>query len=85
MARTTLDVLEHQTFVQLQTLPGIGPATAGGLVRVGVTSLDDLSRRDPNRLAAALRAAGHEADGAVLHALARAVHYARTGTWQAAI
>jgi predicted flap endonuclease-1-like 5' DNA nuclease len=84
MPRTSrhLDVLQAQTFAQLQTLPGIGPTTAGDLIRAGVTSLDDLAHRDPNRLFDAMMADGRARDPQVLAALAGAVHYARTGTWQ---
>lgn len=79
-----MDVLQEQTFRQLQTLPGLGPDTAADLLRVGVASLDDLSRRDPAALAAAMaRLDGQVRSPHVVRVLADAVHYARTGTWQA--
>lgn len=78
--RPALDVLQHQTFVQLQTLPNVGPATAGDLIRLGVTSLDDLSRRDPRRLYDQLTALdGVAHDPCVLDVFAAAIHCARTG------
>lgn len=75
-----LDVLQGQTFVQLQTLPNVGPATAGDLIRLGVTSLDDLSRRDPRVLYDRLTELdGVAHDPCVLDVFAAAIHCARTG------
>ena len=80
MARRPYDVLQRQTFVQLQSLPNVGPATAGDLIRLGVTSLDDLSRRDPRMLYDALTALdGVAHDPCVLDVFAAAIHCARTG------
>lgn len=74
------DVLQAQTFRQLQTLPNVGPATAGDLIRLGVSSLDDLSRRDPRVLYDRLAELdGVRHDACVLDVLAAAVHAARTG------
>lgn len=75
-----LDFLQEQTFRQLQTLPNVGPATAGDLIRLGVASLDDLSRRDPRALYGALaRLEGTAPDARVLEVFAAAIHAARTG------
>lgn len=74
------DVLHAQTFRQLQTLPNVGPATAGDLIRLGVASLDDLSRRDPRELYDGLtRLDGVAHDPCVLDTFAAAIHAARTG------
>lgn len=78
--RQAMDVLQEQTFRQLQTLPNVGPATAGDLIRLGVTSLDDLSRRDPKALYDGLtRLDGVAHDPCVLDVFAAAIHAARTG------
>jgi len=78
--RQRYDVLQQQTFVQLQTLPNVGPATAGDLLRLGVTSVDDLSRRDPKQLYDGLTALdGVRHDPCVLDTFAAAIHAARTG------
>ena len=85
MGRTTakglgLDVLRQQTLAQLQTLPNVGPATAGDLIRLGVASLDDLSRRDPRELYDRISAMdGVRHDPCVLDTFAAAIHSARTG------
>ena len=76
----SLDVLQRQTFAQLQTLPNVGPATAGDLIRLGVTSLDDLSRRDPRILYDRLTELdGVAHDPCVLDVFAAGIHCARTG------
>lgn len=78
--RRPLDVLEAQTFVQLQTLPNVGPATAADLLRLGVASIDDLSRRDPRELYDRISAMdGVRHDPCVLDTYAAAIHAARTG------
>jgi hypothetical protein len=74
------DVLQQQTFVQLQTLPNVGPATAADLLRLGVASVDDLSRRDPKELYDRISAMdGVRHDPCVLDTYAAAIHAARTG------
>ncbi len=75
-----MDVLQAQTYRQLQTLPNVGPATAGDLIRLGVASLDDLAFRDPKALYDGLtRLDGVAHDPCVLDVFAAAVHAARTG------
>lgn len=79
-ARTRYDMLEQQTFAQLQTLPNVGPATAADLIRLGVASLDDLSRRDPRDLHDRISALdGVPHDPRDLDTYAAAIHAARTG------
>ena len=74
------DVLQQQTFVQLQTLPNVGPATAADFLRLGVASIDDLSRRDPQDLYDRISAMdGVRHDPCVLDTYAAAIHAARTG------
>lgn len=74
------DVLQQQTFAQLQTLPNVGPATAADLLRLGVASVDDLSRRDPTELYERISAMdGVRHDPCVLDTYAAAIHAARTG------
>jgi predicted RecB family nuclease len=78
--RPAYDILQQQTFVQLQTLPGVGPATAADLIRLGVASLDDLSRRDPRELYEGISALdGVRREPRLLEDCAAAVHAARTG------
>lgn len=78
--RQRYDVLQQQTFVQLQTLPNVGPATAADLLRLGVTSVDDLSLRDPKDLYDRISALdGVRHDPCVLDTYAAAIHAARTG------
>ena len=78
--RAPYDVLQQQTFVQLQTLPNVGPATAADFLRLGVASIDDLSRRDPRELYDRISAMdGFRHDPCVLDTYAAAIHAARTG------
>lgn len=81
MGRTPpMDVLQRQTYVQLQTLPNVGPATAADFLRLGVASVDDLSRRDPRELYDRISAMdGVRHDPCVLDTYAAAIHAARTG------
>jgi hypothetical protein len=78
--RQRYDVLQQQTFVQLQTLPNVGPATAADFLRLGIASVDDLSRRDPKELYERISALdGVRHDPCVLDTYAAAIHAARTG------
>lgn len=80
MAGSSWDVLTKQTWIQLQELPNIGPAMADDLLRLGVRSIDDLSRRDPNVLYDRLAEMdGVPHDPCVLDTFAAAIHCARTG------
>lgn len=74
------DVLQRQAFVQLQTLPNVGPATAADFLRLGVASIDDLGRRDPKELYDRIsHLDGVRHDPCVLDTYAAAIHAARTG------
>jgi hypothetical protein len=80
MARAGMDFLQTQTLAQLQTLPGVDAATARDLLRLGVASLDDLSRRDPHELHDRLNLLDGQRHGPdVLATFAAAIHAARTG------
>lgn len=76
-ARRPFDFLQEQTVLQLQTLPGIDARLARSLVRAGVTSLDDLGRRDPHDLVAGLDGADGPPQAVALQAVAAAVHACR--------
>lgn len=70
---------EERTIARaLQTLPNIGPAMAADLMRLGVTSADELATRDPDELYAALGALdGTTHDPCVLDTFMAAVDAAR--------
>lgn len=62
----------------LQMLPNIGPAMAHDLMRLGVTSADDLATRDPDALYTALGALdGVTPDPCVLDTFMAAIDAAR--------
>jgi hypothetical protein len=64
---------------ELQQLPGVGPSIAADLRRLGVRSIRDLGRRDPERLYARLCAiSGVRQDPCVLYTFRCAVYAART-------
>jgi len=64
---------------ELRRLPGIGPSLAADLRALGVRSVADLERRDPERLYARLnRVRGRRQDPCVLYAFRCAVYAART-------
>jgi hypothetical protein len=64
---------------ELQQLPAIGPAMAADLRRLGVRSVKDLARRDPERLYARLcELTGARQDPCVLYTFRCAVYAART-------
>ncbi len=64
---------------ELQVLPGVGPSIAGDLRRLGVKSVKDLARRDPERLYARLcQMTGTRQDPCVLYTFRGAVYAART-------
>ena len=63
----------------LRTLPGVGPSIATDLRRLGVRSVADLRRRDPERLYARLNElTGVRQDPCVLYVFRCAVYAART-------
>lgn len=64
---------------ELQVLPGVGPSIAGDLRRLGVKSVKDLARRDPERLYARLcEMTRMRQDPCVLYTFRCAVYAART-------
>ena len=64
---------------ELQQLPGVGPNIAADLRRLGVRSVKDLARRDPERLYAKLcELTGSKQDPCVLYTFRCAVYSART-------
>ena len=64
---------------QLQQLPAIGPRMAADLRRLGVRSVKDLARRDPERLYARLcEITDKRQDPCVLYTFRCAVYAART-------
>jgi len=64
---------------ELQRLPGIGPSMAADLRRLGVRSIRDLARRDPERLYAKLcEVTSTRQDPCVLYTFRCAVYAART-------
>ena len=64
---------------ELQQLPGIGPSMAMDLRRLGVRSVRDLARRDPERLYVRLcEISGSRQDPCVLYMFRCAVYAART-------
>jgi hypothetical protein len=64
---------------ELQQLPAIGPRMAADLRRLGVRSVKDLARRDPERLYARLcQVTGEGQDPCVLYTFRCAVYAART-------
>jgi len=66
-------------FDELQLLPAIGPSLAADLRRLGVKSIPDLARRDPERLYARLcDVTRSKQDPCVLYAFRCAVYASRT-------
>ena len=64
---------------ELQQLPGVGPSIAADLRRLGVKSVRDLARREPERLYARLcEVTGQKQDPCVLYTFRCAVYAART-------
>jgi hypothetical protein len=85
--RQQWDEPTRQTWLQLQGLPNVGPATAEDLVRLGVRSLGQLAHADPVALYRRLcEMDGARHDPCVRDVFAAAVHAARTGSdtpwWQ---
>lgn len=64
---------------ELTTLPGVGPSIAADLRALGVRSVRDIARRDPERLYARLNAlTGTRQDPCVLYTFRCAVYAARS-------
>ena len=64
---------------ELQQLPGVGRSIAADLRRLGVKSIRDLARRDPERLYVRLcEITGTRQDPCVLYTFRCAVYAART-------
>jgi len=64
---------------ELQQLPGVGPSIAADLRQLGVRSIRDLARRDPERLYVKLcDLTGTRQDPCVLYTFRCAVYAART-------
>ena len=64
---------------ELMRLPGVGPSIAADLRGLGVRSISDLARRNPERLYADLcRATGKRQDPCVLYTFRCAVYAAGT-------
>ena len=64
---------------ELQQLPGVGPSIALDLRSLGIRSIRDLARRDPERLYARLcEQTGERQDPCVLYTFRCAVYAART-------
>jgi hypothetical protein len=64
---------------ELQLLPGVGPSIANDLRSLGVRSVRDLGRRDPERLYRSLCLhTGERQDPCVLYTFRCAVYAART-------
>jgi predicted RecB family nuclease len=63
----------------LTVLPGVGPSIAADLRSLGVRSVEDMARRDPERLYGELnRLTGVRQDPCVLNVFRCAVYAART-------
>ena len=68
------------TLRALQRHPGVGPATAGDLVRLRITRIEQLRGRYPFKLYRALcRRDGVRHDPCVLDVFMALIHYAETG------
>jgi hypothetical protein len=64
---------------ELTRLPGVGPSIAADLRSLGVRSVKDIARRDPERLYAELtKLTGVRQDPCVLYTFRCAVYAART-------
>lgn len=64
---------------ELQQLPGVGPSIAADLRSLGIRSIRDLARRDPERLYVRLcEQTGERQDPCVLYTFRCAVYAART-------
>ena len=64
---------------ELLSIPGVGPSIAGDLDALGIGSIADLRKRDPERMYARLNSMrGARQDPCVLYVFRCAVYFART-------
>jgi len=69
---------EQDVLRDLQTIPNIGPAMAGDLVRLGISDVHQIGEREPDEMYETLCALdGVRHDPCVLDVLSAAVAYAR--------
>lgn len=69
-----------ESLKELQTVPGIGRSISQDLYDIGVTSIADLAKREPDELyEASNRFAGVRQDPCLLYTFRCAVYYARGG------
>ena len=65
---------------ELQKLPNVGPAIAGDLITLGVTRIEDLKGKDPQKLYDKLeKLAGTHVDRCMLYVMRSLVYMAETG------
>lgn len=81
MARNApTDLAQRAAWKEFQTLPNIGPAMAHDFLRLGLRTLDDLERADPDQLYQRIgRMDGVVHDPCVLDTYRAVVHNLRTG------
>jgi len=71
--------MDKQTEKLLCTIPGVGPAMALDLWELGIRTMEDLARRDPQELYDTLIAQrGKHQDRCVLYVFREAVYFAAT-------
>jgi len=69
--------IPKQVNAELTSIPGVGPSIAGDLVRLGIRTVKDLKRNDPERLYERLcDLEGQRVDPCVLYVFRCAVYYA---------
>lgn len=72
--------LVHQDHAELRRLANIGPAMQRDLTALGITTIADLARADPDELYLRLQTlTGADHDPCVWDVFAAAIHEARTG------
>lgn len=70
---------KQQAIKELRQIPGIGPSLAEDLWNIGISSINDLKRKDPEKLYyRSNEVAGAVQDRCVLYAFRCAVYYADT-------
>lgn len=71
----------EQSLRELETIPNVGPAIAGDLMRLGISSRDDLVDRDPLEMYETLcTRTGRRQDPCVLDVFMAAVDFANGAT-----